>query len=109
MKCLLDGEAYVTLCLILLAYWLGMFIVSWMHDREIEKERKIQGQQAADALVSRFERLKDLKEKNAHVNFVPQDYGEVKRAVDGYNRQRLRTKKAEGGEFNPSTQRLGSA
>src|SRR5688572_14539519 len=35
-----------SICLALLLYWVGMSVVTWLHDREIEKERRLQGQQA---------------------------------------------------------------
>lgn len=82
------------ICFALLVYWTAMFLVCWMHDREIEKERKIQGQQAADAIVSRFEKQEEQKSKTAKGMFISPDYAELKRAVAAYNCQKQRTTRA---------------
>lgn len=83
----------LAICLALLLYWVGMFILSWMHDREIEKERKIQGQEAAETILNRFEYLEKKREK-APTSYISSDYGEIKNAVAAYHRQKARTAQA---------------
>ena len=82
------------ICLALLAYWAAMFLTSWLHDREIEKERRVQGQATAEHLVQRhtfmIEQIKDPSENG----YVPAAYHDVKRAFDAYERQRKRTANA---------------
>jgi hypothetical protein len=83
----------LVICLTLLLYWFGMFILSWMHDREIERERKIQGQEAAKTILNRFNLL-EKKRKEAPTSYISSDYGEIKSAVAAYHRQKSRTAKA---------------
>lgn len=82
-------------CAVLLCYWFAMFAVSWLHDREIENERNLQGRKAADDLRGRYAELSRLKESNAAVGYVPQDYGPVKQAVMALDRQIARTAKTQ--------------
>jgi hypothetical protein len=88
-----NEEVVLAICLALLLYWVGMFILSWMHDREIENERKIQGQEAAEAILKRFASL-EKKGEETPKSFISSDYGEVKSAVEAYRRQKARTTKA---------------
>lgn len=82
-------------CFALLCYWLAMFAVAWLHDHEIGKERILQGQKAADELRGRYAELSRMKELNAAVGYVPQDYGALKQAVMALDRQIDRTAKTE--------------
>lgn len=81
------------ICLALLVYWSLMFAVTWLHDREIEKERRLQGQEAANVLLARYGKLLERKQKNPNV--VHPDWHAVKQAHAAYERQIERTQKAK--------------
>lgn len=84
--------------LVLVAYWSGMFYLSWTHDSEIQKERSIQLNKAVTELTSRLAShqayIEDCKKLNAGASVTLPDYSEVKSAVEAYERQKARTAKA---------------
>jgi len=77
----------------LLIYWTVMFLLTWKHDKEIQRERAM----LLSAQVKRFtERLRVIEQKRVKsgVEWTPTDYPDVKAALDAYKAQQERTGKA---------------
>ncbi|MFA4969815.1 MAG: hypothetical protein WC540_09295 [Sulfuritalea sp.] len=78
--------------LALTGYWLVMFSLAWRHDREIQKERSVQITAVVTHLNERLETIEKIKDENkGRSGYVPDDYAEVKTALEIYERQKLRT------------------
>jgi len=92
------SELYsLLLALVLIVYWAVIFLLSWVHDSEIQKERKILVDAEIDQIMTswkRFEKLKlEMEAKNEGGN--PRGYNEAKAAVEMYHRQCQRTARAD--------------
>lgn len=81
------------ICLAVIVYWSSMFAVTWLHDREIEKERRIQGEKAASALKARYEHLAKQNETPNRGHVHP-EWRAVRDAYKAYQRQIERTQTA---------------
>lgn len=80
---------------VLLLYWTVMFLLTWKHDKEIQRERTL----LLDAQVKQFtERLAALEKQRdaqgADAKWVSSDHKDVKVAVMAYNEQQMRTRQA---------------
>ncbi|MFA6902887.1 MAG: hypothetical protein WC236_07390 [Gallionellaceae bacterium] len=79
----------------LIGYWSVMFSLAWRHDREIQKERTVALTATVAELRERLTKIEQIKEQNAGKSgYVPDDYAEVKSALDTYERQQNRTVRA---------------
>jgi len=81
------------LAAVLVIYWSIMFFLAWNQDREIQKERVL----LLSAEVKRFtERYREIEAKYIvpRSTHIPADYHEVKAAVEAYQAQQARTRRA---------------
>lgn len=77
----------------LLVYWMGMFVLAWLHDREIQKERALLLDQQVAPIIKRLaDREKDAATRGGQDIFG--DRAELRGAVDAYHSQQERTKNA---------------
>lgn len=77
-------------------YWVVIFIVSWLQDKEIQKERTILLNTQIDALVKRFNKFEE-KRKEVEANnqtYSSSTYASVKQVYEKYINQKNRTKTA---------------
>ncbi|MBI5750954.1 MAG: hypothetical protein HZA59_02250 [Hydrogenophilales bacterium] len=89
-----SAELHVLLlALVLMAYWLIMFLLSWNHDKEIQKERSLHLIEQVKHFTERF-RVIEEKRAKSNSDSKSHDYNEVKAAVDAYRAQEARTKRA---------------
>lgn len=81
----------------LLLYWLGMFLLAWFQDREIQKERSHLLDEQISNIVNRFKEMdKDKKEKeeSGQNYFGGGSYGKFKASYEIIEAQTRRTEKA---------------
>lgn len=77
---------------LLVVYWTTMFLLSWTHDKEIQKERSLLLNTQIKYFTDRYRAQEKKRESNP--NFISSDYPEVKAAVEAYEAQQARTKRA---------------
>lgn len=83
------------IALLVVVYWSAMFYLSWTHDSEIQRERIIQGNEAASAINERYKSVEEQRKKNeGRSGYIPMDYHEVVSAAKAYERQVSRTARA---------------
>jgi hypothetical protein len=87
------SEIWVLLiALVLLGYWTGMFVLAWMHDKEIQKERTVFLDKELETIRAR---VKYGAESQGKVRgYVPMDYAEMSAALEVYEKQKARTMRA---------------
>jgi len=86
----------LAIAIVLLVYWLGMFLLAWLQDKEIQKERSYILEDHISTIVSRFEKMdadKKKREENGQT-FMSSSYGQLKASYELYKAQEGRTKKA---------------
>ena len=80
---------------VLLVYWSGIFLLAWIQDSEIQKERSLILNEQVTYLLKRLEMIEEArKEKD---NFWPMrypDHSEVRASVEAYQLQQHRTRRA---------------
>lgn len=84
---------FVLIATALLLYWLVMFLIAWTHDKEIQRERERFLKVEIDRIKARFA-YGEGKIKSTGGQRVPDDYAEVKAALQAYDAQRERTRRA---------------
>lgn len=81
--------------LALTCYWFTMFSLAWRHDKEIQKERSVLLTATVSQLQDRLAAIEAIKKRNeSGSGYVPDDYAEVKSALEVYERQKARTETA---------------
>lgn len=80
------------LAMLLLAYWLVMFLLTWFQDREIQTERTSLMEAQIQPLVAHYSKLEEERRKNP--NYYASDFKQVEIAVLAYREQQKRTGRA---------------
>ena len=86
----------LSIAIFLLIYWLGMFLLAWFQDREIQKERSYILKSQMSNIISQFEKL-DAKKEEEEVRgrtYIGHNYGKFKASYGLIKAQRERTEKA---------------
>jgi hypothetical protein len=80
---------------IILAYWAGIFLLAWVQDTEIQKERAIILDEQVTYLLKRFEMIEESRQKEPGIWPVRfPDHNEVRVSVEAYRLQQQRTRRA---------------
>jgi hypothetical protein len=80
---------------VLLVYWFGMFLLAWLQDSEIQKERSLILDEQVTSLLNRLEVIeKAKKELPSFWSIQHPDHSEVQASVGAYKLQQQRTKRA---------------
>ena len=80
---------------VLLVYWSGMFLLAWLQDSEIQKERSLILDEHVSHLVTRLGLIeKAQKEDKSYWPVLYPDHNEVRASVEAYRLQQQRTKRA---------------
>ena len=93
-----SGSSEITvlaIAFVLLLYWVGMFLLAWLQDSEIQKERSLILDEQVRTLLNRQEMIqKGKKENPQYWSVVYSDHNEVQASIDTYNLQQQRTRRA---------------
>ena len=80
---------------VLLLYWSGIFLLAWIQDSEIQKERSLILDEQMTYLIKRLETIdEERKKQNSLWAMAYPDHNEVRVSVEAYRLQQQRTKRA---------------
>lgn len=85
----------IVVAFVLLVYWSGIFLLAWLQDSEIQKERSVILNEQVTYLVKRLEMIEEAQKKPGdYWLFQYPDHNEVRASVEAYRLQQQRTKRA---------------
>jgi hypothetical protein len=80
---------------VLLVYWSGIFLLAWIQDAEIQKERSLILEEQVKYLIERHKSIEEERKiPNSFWNLKYPDFNEVQASVEAYRLQQQRTKRA---------------
>jgi hypothetical protein len=80
---------------VLLVYWSSVFLLAWIQDSEIQKERSLILNEQVTYLLKRLEMIEEARKENDNLWPVRYpDHSEVRASVEAYQLQQQRTKRA---------------
>ena len=84
----------LTIAFVLLLYWTIMFVLTWIHDDEIQKERTIILDAQVKSFTARFEQMEKERSEGTKTHYLP-DYHPIKAMVEAHTKQQARVGKAK--------------